>query len=81
MATGLTMAMSYPAWQVMLGGVGKPSLQKVLVAADGKPLEYVLSALASNSPEQQGNGQVILLLERPVGGAASVPVAVASESE
>ena len=77
--TGLTMAMSYPAWQVMLGGVGKPSLQKVLVAADGKPLEYVLSALASNSPEQQGNGQVILLLERPVGGAASVPVA--SESE
>ena len=27
--TAVTMAMSYPAWQLMLGGVGKPSLQKV----------------------------------------------------
>lgn len=65
--SGCSMAMSYPAWQVMLGGVGRPTLQKVMVMCDGKPLEYVLGAVGSNSVESGGNGQVILLLERSSG--------------
>lgn len=63
--TAVKMAMSYPAWQLMLGGIGKPSLQKILFATDGQPFDVVLAAISSNSREQQGNGQAVLLLERP----------------
>ena len=56
---------SYPTWQLMLGGVGQPKLQKVLLGTQDEPFEKIMAALASNAREQQGNGQVILLLERP----------------
>ena len=62
--TAVRMAMSYPTWNLLLGGVGKPSLQKVLFQADGESFETVMAALGSNSQTQQGNGQVILFLER-----------------
>ena len=62
--TAVTMAMSYPAWQLMLGGVGKPSLQKVLFATAGAPFDATLAAITSNSAERQGNGQVVCLVER-----------------
>ena len=51
-------------WQLMLGGVGQPSLQKLLVPTDAEPFDVILSAITSNSRERQGNGQCILLLER-----------------
>jgi hypothetical protein len=62
--TAVTMAMSYPTWQLMMGGVGKPSLQKVLFSTQGEPFEKVMAAIASNSREQQGNGQAVLFIER-----------------
>lgn len=76
--TCVRMAMSYPAWQVMLGGVGRPTAQKKLLqlspAADqsGGPaggavsFEEMMAAIQSNSQNSPGgNGQVILLVERP----------------
>ena len=63
--TGMRMGMAYPTWQLLMGGVGKPTLQKVLLPTLGQPFETVMAAIGSNSVQQQGNGQVILLLERP----------------
>ena len=66
--TAVTMGMSYPTWQLMLGGVGTPKLQKMLIPVDAKlPFEQVMAALGSNAREAQGNGQVVLLLERRQG--------------
>jgi len=62
--TGVIMGMSYPTWQLMMGGVGKPSLQKVLMPTEGEPFEKTMAAIGSNSQAQQGNGQVVLVLER-----------------
>lgn len=72
--TCVRMAMSYPAWQVMLGGVGRPSMQKLLVQFGGPDgagptvsFEEMMGAVQSNSQNSQGgNGQVILLVERPI---------------
>ena len=36
-----------------------------LAAGQGEPFEKIMAAIASNAREQQGNGQVILVLERP----------------
>jgi hypothetical protein len=75
--TCVRMAMSYPAWQVMLGGVGRPTAQKKLLELslpptasrmDGAPavtFEEMMGAIQSNSEASPGgNGQVILLVER-----------------
>jgi len=65
--TAVTMGMSYPTWQLMLGGVGTPKMQKQLLPVDAKlPFEQLMAALASNANEggASGNGQVVLLLER-----------------
>jgi len=65
--TAVTMGMSYPTWQLMLGGVGTPKMQKQLLPVDAKlPFEQLMAALASNAKEggAPGNGQVVLLLER-----------------
>ena len=63
--TAVTMGMSYPTWQLMLGGVGTPKMQKQLLPVDAKlPFEQLMAALASNAKEGSGNGQVVLLLER-----------------
>ena len=37
---------------------------QVMFVTDGAPFETVLAAISSNSREQQGNGQIVLLLER-----------------
>ena len=63
--TAMTMRMSYPTWQLMMGGVGQPKMQKILFGAQGEPFEKVMAAIGSNAREQQGNGQVVLVLERP----------------
>lgn len=69
--TCVRMAMSYPAWQVMLGGVGRPTSQKLLLQLPnpGGPnvaFEEMMGAIQSNSENAPGgNGQVILLVERP----------------
>lgn len=57
-STFMSMGMSYPAWQLMMGGIGKPTLQKALMPTAGAPFDQVLAAIASNAREQQGNGQV-----------------------
>lgn len=54
----------------MMGGIGQPKLQKVLVPTQGEPFETVMAALASNAREQRGNGQVVVLLERPTAAPA-----------
>ena len=78
--TACSMQMSYPTWQLMMGGVGQPRLQKILFAAQDEPFEKVMAAIASNMREQQGNGQVVLLLERPSDAApAAAPPAAAEE--
>lgn len=79
--TCVRMAMSYPAWQVVLGGVGRPTAQKLLLQlspagdqgapADGGvgravPFEEMMAAIQSNAQNSPGgNGQIILLVERP----------------
>lgn len=75
--TACMMAMSYPAWQVMLGGVGRPSVQKKLLpvapgqasadsaSAAQQTFEDVMGAIQSNADGMPGgNGQVILIIER-----------------
>ena len=62
--TYVTMGMSYPAWQLMLDGVGKPTLLKSVLAAEKASFETVLAAIGSNGQEAQGNGQVVLFVER-----------------
>ena len=57
--------MTDPTWQLMMGGIGQPKLQKMLFATQDEPFEKVMAAIASNAREQQGNGQVVLVLERP----------------
>ena len=63
-STAVTMGMSYPAWQLIMGGVGRPQLQKVLMPTKGEPFEKVMAAVTSNSAQMQGNGQIVLILER-----------------
>ena len=65
--TAMTMQMAYPTWQLMMGGVGQPKLQKILFGSQGEPFEKVMAAIGSNAREQRGNGQVVLVLERPAG--------------
>ena len=79
--TGVSMQMAYPTWQLMLGGGGQPKLQKILFPAQGQPFETVMAAIASNAREQQGNGQVILLIERPAAAGAGTASAAEPESE
>ena len=67
--TAVTMAMSYPTWNLIAGGIGRPKLQKILFSTQNEPFEKVMAALGSNAREQQGNGQVVLMLERPPVGA------------
>jgi len=50
----------------MMGGIGKPTLQKALMPTSGAPFDQILAAISSNSRERQGNGQVVLMLERRV---------------
>ena len=64
--TAMSMAMSYPTWNLLLGGVGRPSFQKVLLTTEGEPFEKIMQALGSNSVEAGGNGQVVLFIERAV---------------
>ncbi|KAJ1622878.1 hypothetical protein T492DRAFT_1059229 [Pavlovales sp. CCMP2436] len=72
--TCVRMAMSYPAWQLALGGIGRPTSQKKLLEitpfpSDSSPpvaFETVMGAIQSNAQGSPGgNGQVILLVERP----------------
>ena len=64
--TFVTMGMSYPTWQVALGGIGRPTMQKQLMPTRGQTFETVMAAIGSNSREDgnKGNGQIVLLLER-----------------
>jgi hypothetical protein len=61
----MSMAMSYPTWNLLLGGIGRPKFQKVLLETAGEPFEKIMQALGSNSVNAGGNGQVILFVERP----------------
>ena len=57
------MAMTYPTWQLALGGVGRPKEVRVLARVDGKPLDYVVAAIRSNA-DRDGEGVVTLVVER-----------------
>jgi len=63
--TYMTMGYKYETWKMMLGGGGTPALQKALMPTDNQPFEQVLAAIASNSRNERGNGQIVLLVERP----------------
>lgn len=55
--------MNLPTWQVLAGGIGQPKLRRFVYSADGKPIEEVLEAVASNrqDPEQR---PVLFVVER-----------------
>ena len=59
---------SYPTWNLIAGGIGRPKLQKVLFPTQGEPFEKLMAAIGSNSRVQQGNDQCILLVERLTSG-------------
>lgn len=63
--TYMTMGVRYETWQLMLGGGGTPALQKALMPTANQDFEQVLLAIASNSRTERGNGQIVLLVERP----------------
>ena len=58
-----TMVMTYPTWQLALGGVGRPQSRRVLARVDGRPLAFAVQAIRSNAPPQ-GSGTVTLVVER-----------------
>ena len=62
--TAVSMQMSYPTWNLIAGGIGRPKLQKILFPTKGEPFEKLMAAIGSNSRMQQGNDQCILLVER-----------------
>lgn len=51
--TALVMGMSYPAWQLILGGVGKPTMQKKLIPTEVRACAYGWTRIA------QGLSQVM----------------------
>lgn len=63
--TYMTMGVKYETWKMMLGGGGTPALQKALMPTSNQDFEQVLLAIASNSKMERGNGQIVLLVERP----------------
>mmetsp|Transcript_84262 Transcript_84262/g.149266 ORF Transcript_84262/g.149266 Transcript_84262/m.149266 type:complete len:179 (-) Transcript_84262:172-708(-) len=62
--TSVQMGMSYPLWQLILGGVGQPKRQKVLLEIKGQSPQNVITAVNSNLRENDANGQVVVVLER-----------------
>jgi hypothetical protein len=76
--TAVSMQMSYPTWNLIAGGVGRPKLQKILFPTLGEPFEKLMAAVGSNGRNNQGNDQCILLVERAEGGAAA---AAATQAE
>lgn len=67
--SAMTMQMVYPTINVMFGGVGRPSLVKILLPADSSPFSKVMDAVRSNSEPQGGDGSIVLVLERDSGAA------------
>ena len=53
------------------GGGGTPALQKALMPTKGQPFEQVMAAIGSNSRDERGNGQIVLLVERPAAFVAA----------
>ena len=62
-AVGEESSRSTPT-RVCAGG-GSPSLQKALMPTVNQPFETIMQAIASNSRNERGNGQIVLLIERP----------------
>jgi hypothetical protein len=52
-----------PTWQLIAGGIGQPKTKRYMYSVDGRPLEEVLMAVASNRMDPQGR-DVWLVLER-----------------
>lgn len=55
---------------MMLGGGGTPALQKDVMPTLNQPFEQVMAAIGSNSRDERGNGQIVMLVERPAPTAA-----------
>ena len=57
------MEMTTPTWQLLAGGIGVPKTKRFMFATDGRPLEQVMEAIASNrmDPDEQ---PVLLVIER-----------------
>mmetsp|Transcript_14931 Transcript_14931/g.47571 ORF Transcript_14931/g.47571 Transcript_14931/m.47571 type:complete len:235 (+) Transcript_14931:25-729(+) len=60
--TAISMIMTYPAGNLLLGGVGRPKEQQ-LVFITGRSLTQAISAMRSNA--DMGDGTLTLILERP----------------
>ncbi|KAL7524429.1 hypothetical protein ACHAWF_000946 [Thalassiosira exigua] len=61
--TACQATMETPTWQLLAGGVGRPTTKRFVYSADGRPLEEVLDAIGSNRMDAQGR-DVWLVLER-----------------
>eukprot|EP00882_Tetradesmus_deserticola_P015462 GHRQ01016475.1.p1 GENE.GHRQ01016475.1~~GHRQ01016475.1.p1 ORF type:complete len:225 (+),score=86.40 GHRQ01016475.1:72-746(+) len=62
--SAMTMQMVYPTVNIMFGGVGRPTLAKILLPTSKAPFHKVLDAVRSNSTAQGGDGSITLILER-----------------
>jgi hypothetical protein len=51
--TACQVSMDMPTWQLMAGGIGRPKTTRMMFSLDGKPLEEVMNALASNNMDPQ----------------------------
>ncbi|KAF8057257.1 hypothetical protein HT031_006065 [Scenedesmus sp. PABB004] len=68
--TAMAMQMTYPAVNLLLGGVGRPRLVKMLLPAAAVPFPKLLDAVRSNTADAGGDGTVALVLERVDADAA-----------
>lgn len=57
------MEMTMPTWQVIAGGIGIPKTRRFMYQVDGKPLEEVMAAIASNRQDPEAR-PVLLVVER-----------------
>jgi hypothetical protein len=61
--TACRMGMDMPTWQVLAGGIGRPSTKRFMYSVDGRPLEEVLDAISSNRMDTSDR-PILLVIER-----------------
>jgi len=61
--TACKMQMEQPAWQLLVGGIGRPKTFRYMYSADFRPFEEVMSAMGSNRMDPEGR-PVLIVLER-----------------
>lgn len=59
--TACRFEMEQPTWQLIAGGVGRPSNKRYMYSVDGRPFEEVLDAVGSNRLDER---PALIVLER-----------------